>query len=140
MPTARPGQREKRSKGEGHAERSEPIAAVHPVPIKKGDDRKDDEQLGRDYWLHKAQTADPEGCHLEGETEDHAGDSEKPDGAMKQVVDELEPRGILPRCRRGGTVLGDRGERSKHTRREGECDHLGLHVRTPADRLRHMTR
>ena len=130
MPTDWPGQGEKCSKGNGHAERCEPIAGVDPVAVAQGDQGKDDEQLGRDNRLHKAQTSDPESRHLKGEAEDHAGDTEEPDGAMEQVVDQVEPEPVLPGCGRRGTTLGDRRQRGEHACRQSERDHLRPHKST----------
>src|ERR1700689_395218 len=99
---------------------------MHSVPMAQGDDCKDDEQLGRDDRLHKAETSDTDGRHLKEEAEDHAGDPEEPYGSTEQVVDEMEPEAVLSRCGRGGTTLGDRGKRSEHACGQGECHHLRL--------------
>ena len=140
VPTDRPRQGKKCSKSNGHAEGRKPIAGVDPVSMAQGDEGKDDEQLGRDDRLHKAQTSDPESRHLKGKAEDHAGDPEEPDGAMKQVVDKVEPEAVLPRRGRRGTTLGDRGQRSKHARRQGERHHLRPHDRASHERLRQSRR
>jgi hypothetical protein len=129
MPADRPGQGQKPSKRDGHTERCEPITGVDPVAMAQGDDRKDDEQLGRDDRLHKTQTSDAESRHLKDKAEDHAGDPQKPHGAMEQVADEAEPEAVLAWCGGGSTTLGDRGQRSEHTCRQGERHHFRLHDR-----------
>ena len=130
MAADRPSQGEKRAESCGHTERCKPITGVDPVTMAQGDDRKDDKQLRRDDRLHKGQTSHAQRRHLKDEAKDHAGNPQEPYGAMEQVVDEVEPEAVLSRCRRRSTTLGNRGQRSEHTRRQSKRHYLRVHGRT----------
>lgn len=117
----------KRTKREGHANSRDPISSVHPVPVTKGDQRKDDQQLGCDDRLHQAQTSHPQGCNLKGEAENHAGDAQEPDGPMEQVMNEMETQTIFTRGRCRGATLRDRGQCGEDTCRQSKCHNLGPH-------------
>lgn len=127
MAALRLGQRQKDAQRSGHTERRKPVSCSYRVSPANGDDSEDEHQLGGDDRLHQAQTSYTEGRDLKDETQDHAGDTQEPDWAVQQVLDETQAWPSLGRRRCSGSALGDRGQRSEDAGRECEYHNLKLH-------------